>query len=216
VAEILSRYEPQDFLLNAFDPGTALQKKMVNWAQLQDIFLKRGMLMIPKKLVDSTMHSKPGAAEALVQLVFAFLENADLSITLPEDCEFTDAEYQAAIPEHARATLSMSIKNNMRSLEMISDPDMIRQENKVMRIMSKHSTVQRDAKEQNPQRFDKMVTGATGHTRKPKSLNTAPAPAPPITHTTLYATKRLQGVTPGARASGPIGVQTKKVSRTAK
>ena len=134
----------------------------VNWSQLQDIFLKRGMLMIPKKLVDATMHTKPGAAEALVQLVYAFLENADLAITLPEHCEFTDAEYQAAIPEHARATISMSIKNNMRSLEMISDPDMIRQENKVNRIMSKHNSTRREAKEKNPDRFDMMVTDPTG------------------------------------------------------
>jgi hypothetical protein len=67
----------QDFLLNAFDPGVALQKKIVNWRQLQDLFVKRGMLMIPKRLIDATMHCKTGAAEALVQLVYSFLENTE-------------------------------------------------------------------------------------------------------------------------------------------
>jgi ribulose 1,5-bisphosphate synthetase/thiazole synthase len=185
---------------------------MVNWEQLQGIFLKRGMLMIPKKLVDATMHNKPGAAEAMVQLMYAFLENANLSITLPKDCEFTDAEYQQAIPAHARATLSMAIKNNMRSLEMISDPDLIRQENKVKKVMKDFNTTQMDMRSTDPGRFNKMVVDATGHTHKPTQL-AGKETAPPITHTTLYTTKRLEGVTLGARASGPVGVQTKKVAR---
>ena len=198
--------------MNGFDSGTALAKKMANWEQLQGIFLKRGMLMIPKKLIDSTMHNKPGAAESIVQLIYAFLENANLSITLPKDCEFTDAEYQQAIPAHARATLSMAIKNNMRSLEMVSDPDLIRQENKVNKVMKDFHSTQADMRTTDPGRFNKMVVDPTGHAHKP----TLPAPKEtpsPITHTTLYTTKRLDGATLGARASGPVGVQTKKVAR---
>jgi hypothetical protein len=39
--------------------------------------VKRGMLMIPKRLIDATMHCKTGAAEALVQLMYSFLENTE-------------------------------------------------------------------------------------------------------------------------------------------
>ena len=75
VAEILSLYEPQDFLLNAFGQETALDKKIVNWNMLKQIFAKRSMSMIPAKLIDATIHCKPGAAECLVQLVYSFLTN---------------------------------------------------------------------------------------------------------------------------------------------
>jgi len=218
VAEILSLYEPQDFLLNAFGQETALDKKIVNWNMLKQIFAKRSMSMIPAKLIDATIHCKPGAAECLVQLVYSFLTNTSLSITLPEQCAFTDAEYQAALPAHARATMSMAIKNNMRSLELVSDPDMLSQARKTNQIISNHLDTRRMDRTTNPVRFDRLVTDDTGHTHRPQPTMEE-EPAPPISHTALFATRRLEATKAATEVgvsttmAGPVSVTTTKVER---
>eukprot|EP00039_Didymoeca_costata_P014015 m.221027 g.221027 ORF g.221027 m.221027 type:complete len:223 (+) comp15922_c0_seq18:227-895(+) len=164
VAEILSKFYPQ-ININQYDEGTSLEKKKVNWGRLKGVFARNNMVMIPEKLTEATIHCKPGAAEALIQLLHSFLTNKDSTTTLPEDCSFTDAEYQATLPHHARSTMSIAIKRNMRSSELISDPDKERQDAKTLIIMEGYNKMKKSVKKEDPGRYGRKLLDSTGNYR---------------------------------------------------
>ncbi|XP_047196636.1 LOW QUALITY PROTEIN: spermatogenesis-associated protein 4 [Hippoglossus stenolepis] len=74
VAEICSCYYPHHFPEHSFDRGTSLSAKQRNWSWIERS-LQKQRLHLTKEVVDGTIHCKPGAAELLVQEVYALLTN---------------------------------------------------------------------------------------------------------------------------------------------
>ncbi|GBG82781.1 hypothetical protein CBR_g36312 [Chara braunii] len=72
VAEILSRYYPQDILLHSFDTGAAMVRRMNNWAQLVRFFSRAGWT-ISLKMINGTMNAHAGSAVALIETLYVIL-----------------------------------------------------------------------------------------------------------------------------------------------
>ncbi|XP_063732555.1 spermatogenesis-associated protein 4 isoform X2 [Eleginops maclovinus] len=134
VAEILSRYYPQDFPLHSYDNGTSLASKQRNWRQIE----RKQNLHLMKDVIDSSIHCKPGAAELLVQEVYTVLTNQSIRDVQGPESDFTDKEYQELLPAVARSTASRAIKNNLRITEIMAEPDISTNQRKTEAILRRH------------------------------------------------------------------------------
>lgn len=72
VAEICSRYFPQDVQMHSYDNGISLARKLDNWKQLEKFF-KRSSVPVARELIDAVLHAKPDAAVPMVEALFSFL-----------------------------------------------------------------------------------------------------------------------------------------------
>ncbi|KAI3351473.1 hypothetical protein L3Q82_020322, partial [Scortum barcoo] len=137
VAEIFSRYYPQDFPVHSYDRGTSLPAKQRNWSQIEKSLQKQNLHLM-KELVDATIHCKPGAAELLVQEVYMVLTNRSLGDVQCPKLDFTDQEYQQLLPTMARSTASTAIKNNLRITEIMAEPNISTNQKKAEIILQRH------------------------------------------------------------------------------
>ncbi|XP_023253877.1 spermatogenesis-associated protein 4 isoform X2 [Seriola lalandi dorsalis] len=137
VAEIFSRYYPQDFPEHSYDKGTSLSAKQRNWSQIERSLQKQN-LHLRKEVVDGTIHCKPGAAELLVKEVYTILTNRSIWGVEGPESDFTDQEYQKLLPTLARSTASKAIKNNLRITEIMAKPDISTNQRKAEVILHRH------------------------------------------------------------------------------
>uniref|UniRef100_UPI0037E7C28D spermatogenesis-associated protein 4 n=1 Tax=Semicossyphus pulcher TaxID=241346 RepID=UPI0037E7C28D len=137
VAEICSCYYPQDFPVHSFDKGTSLSAKQRNWSQIQRSLQKQNLHLM-KEVIDGTIHCKPGAAELLVQEIYTVLTNRSIKDLQGLESDFTDQEYQELLPTLARSTASQAIKNNLRTTEMMAEPDITTNQRKAEVILLRH------------------------------------------------------------------------------
>jgi len=84
VAEIFSRYHPQDISMHCFDNGLKAATKNDNWEQLFRFFRKHNY-PISRIDFDPVMENQPGAAVALLIKVYTLLTNRTVPIFLSED-----------------------------------------------------------------------------------------------------------------------------------
>ncbi|KAL2089202.1 hypothetical protein ACEWY4_016101 [Coilia grayii] len=152
VAEMFSWYYPEDFTMHSYDNGTSLATKLSNWAQIER-FLTRQHIHLPKEIIDSTIHCKPGAAELLVQEIYSILTHRRLKTWLRGEVDFSDRSYQEQLPMVARSTASKAIKNNLRLSEMIAEPNISTIQGKIQAIVQRHLEYRRQERLQNPKRF---------------------------------------------------------------
>lgn len=171
-AEIVDRYLPGEISLASIDMGIALDRKLNNWDQLKKIFAKIN-IAISQDIIDGTLHCKSGAAEVLIQLLYMYFNQKSTTAmeqnTLVQD--FSDSSYQDTLPLHARNTLSVSIKNNIKPTELKMDSNLIRQTNKVERLVVDHQARRLNDRVRDPHRFGI-------HPRDPAGLSTIPPKAP--------------------------------------
>ncbi|XP_019389892.1 PREDICTED: spermatogenesis-associated protein 4, partial [Crocodylus porosus] len=153
VAEIFSWYFPGDLRLGAFQNGTSLRTKLCNWARLQQFFLKRKLNPV-QELINGTMHCKPGAAEILVQDIYSMLTNRRIKNIQDEEVDFTDRYYQEQLPMVARSTASKAIKNNIKLTEVMIEPSIKKNRQKVNAIINMHMQQRLLEREENPKRFN--------------------------------------------------------------
>ncbi|XP_018534907.1 spermatogenesis-associated protein 4 isoform X2 [Lates calcarifer] len=137
VAEIFSRYYPQDFPEHSYDKGTSLSAKQKNWSRLEQALQKQNLHLL-KEVVDGTIHCKPGAAELLVQEVYTILTNRSIMDIEGPELDFTDQEYQELLPTVARSTASKAIKNNLRITEIMAKPDISTNQRRAEVILHRH------------------------------------------------------------------------------
>lgn len=74
------------------------------------------------------------------------------------EIDLTDWPYQQQLPYHARSTAAKSIKNNIRSTEMLTDPNMRLTASKVETIIASHVDHRRDERNDDPERFNVRKT----------------------------------------------------------
>ncbi|XP_035506517.1 spermatogenesis-associated protein 4 isoform X2 [Scophthalmus maximus] len=137
VAEIFSRYYPQDFPEHSYDKGTSLSAKQKNWSRMERSLQKQN-LHLTKEAVDGTVHCKPGAAELLVQEVYEILTNRSVRDAERPGLDFTDREYQERLPTLARPTASTAIKSNLATTETMAEPDVSTNRRKAEVILRRH------------------------------------------------------------------------------
>ncbi|KAM7389100.1 hypothetical protein PAMP_023095 [Pampus punctatissimus] len=132
VAEIFSYYYPSDFPLHSYNKGASLSARQGNWSR---IALKLNLHLM-KKLVDGTIHCKPGAAELLVQELYTMLTNHSVRDVQRAESDFTDQKYQELLPSLARSTACKAIKNNLKTTEIMAEPDISSNQRKAENLIN--------------------------------------------------------------------------------
>nr|XP_025960967.1 spermatogenesis-associated protein 4 [Dromaius novaehollandiae] len=153
VAEILSCYYPGDIQRRAYGNGSSLAAKLSNWSRLRRFFAKQ-KLGLAEEVIDGTIHCKPGAAEILVQDIYSRLTNRQLKSIQDRETDFTDYYYQAQLPMAARSTTSQAIKNNIKLTEIMIEPSVNVNRQKVNAIINMHMRMRMQEREEDPQRFN--------------------------------------------------------------
>ncbi|XP_034739499.1 spermatogenesis-associated protein 4 [Etheostoma cragini] len=152
VAEILSRYYPQDFQVHSYDKGTSLSAKQRNWSQIVKSLQKQNLHLM-QEAIDGSIHCKPRAAELLVQEVYTILTKRSIRDVQGSESNFSDQEYQELLPELARSTASKAIKNNLRITEIMAEPDVSTNQKKAEVILSRYLDHKAAERVSNPGRF---------------------------------------------------------------
>lgn len=174
VAEILSWFYPNDVLLCVFKTGNSLDHKRLNWTYLRGLF-RRKHINVPEEIIYGTMHCKDGAAILLMRFLFELLTSRKARVMPPNhDFDLTDHAYQVQLPMHARATATMSVKNNITLSEILdaTSPDMIKKSAEM--ILRRHVEDARCRRHEAPDRFGKRPTlGEKAIRRPPRVRNLA-------------------------------------------
>ncbi|XP_028816497.1 spermatogenesis-associated protein 4 [Denticeps clupeoides] len=157
VAEIFSWYYPECFSMHSYGNGTSLATKQSNWVQIKTFLLRHNVHLL-KEAIDGTMHCKPGAAELLVEEIYTTLTHRRIKSTFTQDVDFTDRDYQQRLPMVARSTASVAIKNNLRLTEVLAEPNIEANQQKVLGIIQRHLQHRREERVQDPKRFNVKPT----------------------------------------------------------
>eukprot|EP00744_Colponema_vietnamica_P001071 GILI01001819.1.p1 GENE.GILI01001819.1~~GILI01001819.1.p1 ORF type:complete len:107 (+),score=9.50 GILI01001819.1:55-375(+) len=72
VAEIFSRYYPNDIQMHSFDNGTGKSKKEDNWALLEKFFKKKG-IPISRAEFEPVIECVGGSATPIIQSIYTFM-----------------------------------------------------------------------------------------------------------------------------------------------
>lgn len=167
VAEIFSWYYPSDINMYSFNNGLSLDSKMTNWSLIKKFIIKRD-LPIPLEIADATMHTREGAAILFIENLFQLLTNRPIQKAKPSyDIDLTDWPYQQKLPFHARSTVSKAIKNNIRSTEILTDPNIKLTASKVETVMAGHVDHRRAERDEQPGRFNVKMTLAERCVQRP-------------------------------------------------
>ncbi|XP_053107742.1 spermatogenesis-associated protein 4 isoform X1 [Hemicordylus capensis] len=171
IAEIFSWYYPEDIPMHSFENGTSLTVKLSNWSQLGKFFAKRNLKPI-RELIDGTIHCKPGAAEIFVQDIYTMLTNRRIKHIQDEEIDFTDRIYQDKLPMVARSTASRAIKSNIKLTEIMVEPNINRNRQKINAIINMHMQRRLREREENPERFNIKPTLGERAIRRPSVVST--------------------------------------------
>nr|KAF7235233.1 Spermatogenesis-associated protein 4 [Varanus komodoensis] len=139
----------EDIQMHCFENGTSLAVKLSNWSQLGKFFAKRNLKPI-RELIDGTIHCKPGAAEVFVQDIYTMLTNRRIKHSRDEEIDFTDRIYQEKLPMVARSTASRAIKTNIKLTELMVEPNIDKNRQKVNAIINMHMHRRLLDREQDP------------------------------------------------------------------
>ncbi|KAG8592023.1 hypothetical protein GDO81_000380 [Engystomops pustulosus] len=153
MAEIFYWYYPDDIQMHSFDNGASLSTKLGNWSQLEKFFLKR-KLNISKELIDGTIHCKPGAAEILVQEIYVMLTHRRVKTIQDNEVDFTDRHYQEHLPMVARSTATKAVKSNITLSEILAEPDIDVNKQKVQAVINIHLQQRQQERIADPKRFN--------------------------------------------------------------
>ncbi|XP_029434469.1 spermatogenesis-associated protein 4 isoform X3 [Rhinatrema bivittatum] len=123
--------------MHSFRNGNSLPIKLGNWAVLERFFRKR-KLNFSKEMIDGTIHCKPGAAEALLQSIYITLTSRGIQVIRDEKVDLTDTAYQKMLPMVARPTATKAVKNNIRITEIMSQQDILTNQQKIQTIIDRH------------------------------------------------------------------------------
>ncbi|XP_015263615.1 PREDICTED: spermatogenesis-associated protein 4 [Gekko japonicus] len=170
IAEIFSWYYPEDIKIHSFQNGTSLAAKLSNWSQLGKFFAKRNLKPI-RELIDGTIHCKPGAAEIFVQDIYTMLTNRRIKHIQDEEVDFSDRLYQDKLPMVARSTASRAIKTNIKLTEILVEPNINKNRQKVNAIINLHLQRRCLEREQYPERFNIKPTLGARAIRRPSAVS---------------------------------------------
>lgn len=168
IAEIFSWYFPQEIQMHSFYNRDSLELKQRNWHILKNFILKN-QLDLKMADIDGTIHCREGAAGQLTEKLYEILTNRKVKKVPSEmPIDYTDYAYQMQLPMHARATASMSVKNNLRLTEVLADQNLITCAQKSQRIINDHIEHRRQERGDDPARFDIKPTLGDRCVRRPE------------------------------------------------
>ena len=172
VAEIFSRYHPDDVALHSYANGFSLACKTRNWQSLSKLLRTQhekelkatgaSTLNISPTIMEGTMHCKPGAAVQLIVIVYEFLTRRPHAVAI-DPSTYDDLEYQAALPPHARATAAHALKANLCDSELVVDRDLASTARKAHKIIETQRRLKQMHKHSLPHRYGIEPLDATGH-----------------------------------------------------
>ncbi|XP_073197785.1 spermatogenesis-associated protein 4 [Lepidochelys kempii] len=134
------------------------------------MFFSRRKLKPVQELIDGTIHCKPGAAEILVQDIYSMLTNGRIK-NIQDEVDFTDHYYQEQLPMVARSTASKAIKNNIKLTEIMIEPNINKNRQKVNAIINMHMQQRLVEREENPKRFNIKPSLAERAVRHPAAVD---------------------------------------------
>ncbi|XP_074807293.1 spermatogenesis-associated protein 4 isoform X2 [Natator depressus] len=134
------------------------------------MFFSRRKLKPVQELIDGTIHCKPGAAEILVQDIYSMLTNGRIK-NIQDEVDFTDHYYQEQLPMVARSTASKAIKNNIKLTEIMIEPNINKNRQKVNAIINMHLQQRLVEREENPKRFNIKPSLAERAVRHPAAVD---------------------------------------------
>jgi hypothetical protein len=171
IAEILSRFFPNEIQMHSFDNGSALSKKLDNWDQLAKFF-DRKSIPVSRQMIDGVVHCKDGAALPLLSTIYMMLTNRPMPTTTRPT---NDDEL---IPPFARATATALIRGAVKDSELatvLQDENTQRDKNK--ELIEKQKEDLRDDKLNEPSRYTARSSARRG---PPKQLEAAQADMPQV------------------------------------
>ncbi|KAL0216626.1 hypothetical protein P9112_008810 [Eukaryota sp. TZLM1-RC] len=119
VAEIFSRYFPQDVQLHSYENGHSSRRKQDNWSLLKRFFTKRQIPFNPS-LINDTIDSKPDAALTLIEEFYSYLTKRPTPTSVAPPVA-------SSMPSFTKTTLSTSLKSSpaapMSSLKDMNKAD---------------------------------------------------------------------------------------------
>ncbi|KAJ4462914.1 putative spermatogenesis-associated protein 4 [Paratrimastix pyriformis] len=154
VAEIASRYHPQDIQMHSFDNGTSIRAKNSNWELLERIFRKKGIAMTPQ-MIDDCKQCRPAGTQQLIDLLYTTFTNKSIPPrpTLPPE---------EPAPAYTRPTATQAIKDHERSVPLADLTASVRE---AQTVLSQHKDQQIVERLTDPGRFS--VTSKPAHRREP-------------------------------------------------
>ncbi|CAG5133470.1 unnamed protein product [Candidula unifasciata] len=153
IAEILSRYFPQQILIHSFYNGCSFATKKQNWFILKNFFLKTD-IDLEMEIINGTIHCKEGAAVRLLETLYENLTNKKLKRTLPDFDVITPYYlHQKCLPAYQRTTASRAVKNNLRLTEILADEGLFDSAQGAQTVINEHLEHRRLERLSNPKRF---------------------------------------------------------------
>ncbi|KER28979.1 hypothetical protein T265_13464, partial [Opisthorchis viverrini] len=122
VAEILHTYYPRSVNLGHFVDGSSTGVKASNWRILEKIF-KSLEFPIEQSIIDGTIHGKYGAAFELITKVYEYVTGKEEPRS--HWVYSTGQSYHGQRCWYARDTAITLINRNIRTSELILQPDII-------------------------------------------------------------------------------------------
>lgn len=190
--------------MRCYENGTSLAVKLKNWSQLGRFFAKRKLKPV-RELIDGTIHCKPGAAEIFVRDIYTMLTNRRVKHIQDEDTDFTDRLYQNKLPMVARSTASRAIKSNITLTEIMVEPNINKNRQKISAIINMHMQRRLLDREQNPERFNVKLTLGERAVRRPSLV------VPGKTSANVLKQKPVRVPSASTEIRGKTGVHFKSI-----
>ena len=157
VAEIFSRYYANDIAMHSYDNGSSTERKLNNWKLLQKFYVKRGVPLLGKELIEDVVRCKDMAAVAFVEMMYKFLTARTLPDTATMKGDGLDPAYMGP-------TATLAIKEAL-GVEVV---DQRQQQVRAEETLESHEATLRSERTADPLRF------STAGTRTQKAPPKAP------------------------------------------
>ncbi|KAL9649782.1 hypothetical protein ABK040_009596 [Willaertia magna] len=109
IAEVISRYYPQEIEMHSYDVGVGVKTKLDNWQLLEKFFKKHG-LNVSRKLIDDLVSCRPNAVSQILEEIYAFLTDRQVKKVKAVRPPVVN------LPNFARPTASQLSKDEGRSV----------------------------------------------------------------------------------------------------
>lgn len=169
VAEIFSRYFPQDVQMHSFDNGSSLEKKLNNWEVLKKFFIRK-RVPVEIDLVEATVHAKEGrdkrpAAVSFIEQVYTCLTNRPVRVVRASNDD------DQLVPPFARGTATHVLRDQVRDTELNSTlQDELTAQSRNRDLLHDHNAELRSQRVQDPARYSQTKSPDRPHRVAPRPM----------------------------------------------
>jgi len=118
IAEIFSRYYPNDIQMHSFDYGSASSRKSDNWQQLGKFFRKRE-IPIEQDMIEGMIQCRSETAVQFLQKIYTFLTKKTIQpIAIAKDTGQEDVPIPGTAPARINATQQSAMQSRQLGASM--------------------------------------------------------------------------------------------------